>query len=397
MRELDLAFRGGLNRSLAAARKRIDSAGPYAQIGDEDRARALHLFSYAFSVPEAWPETAHLLLAMMPKMEMAGHRNDWIPYLERGLQRGREQNDLAICAELNLAIGYLELVQGNFQAAEAWFEAAQDSFQQIGSNAGCGKAYVRLARLKLDQELYEESAAFTVSALTLLNESDVERANCYYVIGSLHLIKGELDEGEQNYRISLGIWEEAEDQRRIAWGLGNLGILFYRRQDYKLALSHLLQALDIFQYVYDPANEAQIKNSLAMTYWQIQSFDISIQLLAQAQRMFTQVRDEMGIARVAHNLGMNYSRNAQWDLAYQAYQKSLIIWEKLGLIYELCNSLDSLGELYLVTKKFDLAISTLELGVDTLATISDHPSSEHLKESLLVNLKNARNGVEACH
>lgn len=381
-----------LRRSIRVAKRRIDQEKTYAQISEEEYKRAQNILGYAFKIPETWSDACQLLIAMIPKMEAAGYRNGWIQYLEQGLLISAAQQDVQNASELAVAVGYLELVQANFDVAEGWFKQARDGFSQLGDHAGEGKALNRLARLKLDQEEFDASVSFARSALSLLEKSDIERANSHYAIGSVHRIKGDLVEAESHYHTSLKIWEGANDQRRIAWGLGNLGLVFYHQKKYNASVSYFTQSLDIFEHTYDPANEAQIKNSLAVTYWQMRRFDEAAQLFIHAQKAFLRLKDDLGAARIMHNLGMYYFENAQWSLAHEAYHKCLALWGKLGLTYSLCNTLDGLGEVYLATKDFEKSIATFQHGLDELAKIPEHPSYELLKKSLTTHLREARLG-----
>ena len=49
-------------------------------VADVDRQQAWHLLSFALKVEEAWPVTRALVVALAPKLELAGCREDWIPY-----------------------------------------------------------------------------------------------------------------------------------------------------------------------------------------------------------------------------------------------------------------------------------------------------------------------------
>ena len=388
---------GGFNeiikRSIYIAKSRIEHEGEYVQISEEAYKRAQNILRYAFKVPDSWADTRQLLLTMIPKMEMAGYRNGWIQYLEEGLKISRAQEDTFSLSELSVAIGYLELVQANFQSAEKWFTHAQQGFSKIGDDRGHGKVLNRLARLRLDQEEYKASVAFAQSALSLLRNADVERANSHYVIGSVYRIEGKLAEAESHYRTSLRIWEDANDQRRIAWGLGNLGIVFLLQEEYNAAVSHFTQALEQFEHVHDPANEAQIMNSLAAAYLHMKSLDETDQLLIQAQKIFIRLKDDLGVARTSHNLGLYYFEKGRWAFASESYEQCLILWAKLGLTSSLCNTLDSLGKVYLAQNNFIQAMKTLQHGMETLASISDHPRYARLKESLTIHLRKAKEGM----
>lgn len=102
----------GASQALAQVQQ---SAG---QIPEDVRAQAWHLLDYALGVDPAWPQVRELLLALSPKMEMAGYRDEWLPFLQAGIERSIAQADRAVEARLELAVGQLLRLENRYNEAK---------------------------------------------------------------------------------------------------------------------------------------------------------------------------------------------------------------------------------------------------------------------------------------
>ncbi|MBV7334284.1 hypothetical protein KFU94_39820 [Chloroflexi bacterium TSY] len=57
------------------------SEGPLTGIDEE---QTLHTLDYSLRVSDTWPVTRDVLTLLAPKMEQAGYRDDWYPFLGGG-------------------------------------------------------------------------------------------------------------------------------------------------------------------------------------------------------------------------------------------------------------------------------------------------------------------------
>ena len=71
-------------RSVAHALVRIKSSGEESLPEIEQRF-ALHVLAFGLPLSSAWPATYHLLMALVPHLEKAGWRDEWLAYLEQGM------------------------------------------------------------------------------------------------------------------------------------------------------------------------------------------------------------------------------------------------------------------------------------------------------------------------
>jgi hypothetical protein len=79
-------------RSLDLLLMQVVAAGQAAPPSDV-RTQAMHTLDYAFQLPAIWQQVRHLLLALAPKMEQAGHRSEWLTLLDLAIEQSRHQRD----------------------------------------------------------------------------------------------------------------------------------------------------------------------------------------------------------------------------------------------------------------------------------------------------------------
>lgn len=68
---------------------------------------------------------------MAPKMEQAGHRHGWMPYLERGLRQSQLLGDEETKAGLHLQLGVLHQLRSNYAAARTHLKESVAGFKQL--------------------------------------------------------------------------------------------------------------------------------------------------------------------------------------------------------------------------------------------------------------------------
>ena len=161
-------FKTYIVRSLQATRSRVE-VHAYS-LPTAARERALHVLAYAFQLPEAWPHTRALLLALLPKMEQLGPGGDWLGCLIQGVQHGNEWGDSEAVAEFSWQLGSLYRRQSQFDQAREWLQTSVACFTQINQARGQARALNELAYVACLQHNYREANQQVEAALQLLDE-----------------------------------------------------------------------------------------------------------------------------------------------------------------------------------------------------------------------------------
>ncbi len=378
-------------RSAEVATAQILWVDRYAPLSDEARERALNAFEYARNVPAAWPQVYGLLLALAPKMEMAGYREAWIERLVQGVACSQRQEQVVAEAELSLQIGYLYLLMSRWQRATEWLSRSRDGFRSAGESAGEGRALNRLAMVDVRQERLSAAGELVVEAQHLLKE-DADLANSYFVLGTIAENRRGWQEAEHYYRQSLGCWRDQNDRRRTAWGLRNLGPVLREQQKYEEAIHCYEHALQVFAEIHDPINHSVTLMNLGNVHLHRHRAHQALKLYEEAEREFYRCADQFNLAKVYVNQGIAHLQTQSFAQAEVVLSRAAELWASLGNIKQLCNAIDGLGEIYRKQGDFEKAVQVLNKGLQRAKEIENPQAFAYYRSMLAKTLSKAERG-----
>jgi tetratricopeptide (TPR) repeat protein len=386
-------FQDYLGAGLQLVLAQVQAAEPL--VPDDLRRQAWHLLSYAFESDAAWPLARDLLLALAPKMEQAGFRDEWIVYLEQGVRRSQLLGDRVTAAECQLHIGHLHRLVSRFDQARQWLAASVEGFAVQGDQQGQARALNQLAYVECLQHQYSEAGRLAEQALALLAVEDPERAMSFFVQGMIAIDHERWLEAETLHRQSLVLREKQGDRRRIAWSLQNLGYALRGQEKYDEGILIYLQAASILYELVDMYNWAHVQMNLGLVYRLNGQPNEALTCHLQTNKFFHKVGDKLNLAKTSTNLGLDYLAVYEWQKAEQAFMASINIYKELGDESWRLNAVDGLAIAYLEQKLYSKAITTLETALTTLPQIADSPNYTYLLHSLTSHLRQAQQGQEA--
>ena len=139
-----VVFRRFIQNNVQYALSRL-SPGDNAVPEPEDRQWMLQALDYALEYPDAWPATRELVVALAPRMEQVGYREEWLGFLSRGIERSTEHGDEATEAELRLQLSILHQLLAQYDDARREMGISVQQFQKVGDERGRARASNRLA------------------------------------------------------------------------------------------------------------------------------------------------------------------------------------------------------------------------------------------------------------
>ena len=214
-------FKRYIMRSARAALTRL--AQETVGLSEEGRERALHVLPFALELAPAWPTARDLLLHLAPKMEMAGYRDDWRPYLQQGLACSRQYQDLLASAELQFHIGHLYRLQSRFELAQQALTNSVAEFAKLSQPTGKARALNQLAHMAWHQRQFATAQQLATEALDLLADNEQEKATSFLMLGLVATSWQKLHEAAHYFTQALQIYTERGNQQYIAWSLQHLG------------------------------------------------------------------------------------------------------------------------------------------------------------------------------
>lgn len=361
-----------------------------ALLTTEARDRALHVLSFALKWADVWPSTRDVLLLLAPKLEQAGHRDDWLPYLEAGITLSQACADPGAEAELSLAIGQLYRLVSRFAQARAWLTASRQTFASLGDDQGQARALNQLAYVAWQQHEYPTAERLAETARQLLHTSDAERAVSLSALGLVAIDRKEWIEAERYHREALQIRTAHGDLRKIAWSLQNLGYALRGQGKYTEAITYYQEAISVLENILDPANCAIAQMNLGIVYSLSGESVKALRIYSTAQSIFSKIGDKLNLAKILTSKGLDYLALHDLPQAESAFTASSALFQELNDISLYLNSLDGLGLVYLGQKQFDKASTVFELALAGLPQISGTPMHEYLLKVLPAHLAQAR-------
>jgi tetratricopeptide (TPR) repeat protein len=373
-------------RSMAAAteRNRLPTA--------REREQALLTLSYAMKVDAAWLAARDLLLALAPVMEQAGHRDDWTPYLEQGIEISRQVGDPHTEAELRWHLGIILERRSHYDAAREELAASAARFAEIDDLHGCAKALNRMAFVACLQRQSDEASDLASISAQLLAEEDSERGYCDFVWGHVALDMRDWQAAHDYFRQALARWRSGGDRRMIAWGLSNLGMAMRRLNDHTGAQASFEEAIALFGDVDDPVHEAVARMNLGNVYLMTGHPQQALDHYLAAEPVFQLVQGTMRLATVYLNIGMAYRRLGQWADAQRTLQASIHLYEQLALPAAVANVIDELGLTYHDQGLLEQAVAEFEKAWRNLSSL---PSVGVQLQSIEEHLEEARAAMAA--
>jgi tetratricopeptide (TPR) repeat protein len=318
-----------------------------ASLTPEEREQILHALGFALDLPETWPVARDLLVEVAPKLEQAGYREEWIPYLRRGIDRCRAMGESTVEAELALQLGILLQFMGQLEAAREHYALSAARAAAGGNRHQQARALNRLAfSLRLLGRL-EEAEATVHQATDLLEPEDVERAYSEFVRGIVALERGNRSLAIERYRQAMDIWERHGDVRMVAWTLNNLGSPLRSIGQYQEAIACYRRAIDLMQQIGDPLHAATARANLGNVYMTIDQPERALALYVEAEQVFRQTHDHFRLANITTNLGRVYRRLGRWPEARQHLEASIHLYDINGHQWGRVNARDSLAEVEL--------------------------------------------------
>lgn len=381
-------FRRYVQKSARAALARLQQAGTTFPV--EVRDRALHVLSFALQVDEAWPAARDLLLALAPKMEMAGYRDDWLPYLQQGLASSRQANDPLAAAELQLQIGHLYRLLSQFEQARQTLEASAVEFATLGNANGQARALNQLAHMAWHQRRYQEAHYQAMAALNLLPNSSPEKANSFSTLGLVAASWRQWQEAKHYFEKALQIHTDNGDQRRIAWDMQHLGNVLRNQGDYTQAVQYYENAIQVLTEIQDLRNCAITQMELGIFYWLMAQPTRALVLYMSAETFFRKSRDFLNLAKILTNKGLTYLTLCEWQQAIWTFIDSAALYKNLNDLYGQLNALDGLGLAYTGAGTYNEAIAVFEVALEQLPVIKDDPGAKLLEEELTMHQKQAQ-------
>ena len=301
---------------------------------------------FAMQLDEAWPWVKDVLLTIAPQMVQAGYQDGWAPYLVRGIELAETRGDVRTTAELQLNLGWLLQMRGDFDGADAWYAKSLAAFERLGDDNGTGRALSRQSFVACMCNEYERAQALAEHALSLFAPDDPERAAALNAVGRVAFYRGEFGDAQRAFEQALSLREEQGDLDNVARNLRDIGNVFVALHRFDEAMTNFERARRILRSARCSREEAYLLNNMGNVFCELHRFGDALRCYAEALHMHMEWQDELGVAVETFNLGYARHMMGDVDLAKPHFIAALRLWRRLGNLYMQAESLRYLGDVY---------------------------------------------------
>ena len=352
------------------------------------RIQALHILTYALQLEEQWPLARDLLLLLSDKLEQSGHREDWLPLLERGLQVSQQQHDIKAMAEIHWRIGYLFQVNGQFATACTHYAASATAFRKIRQPERCARVLNRYAYTARQQQQRTQALHLVEEAFQLTPADHPERANAYLVRGWLAFDERHWQEACDYFRKAVLILTQHGTAYQLACALRDLAGALHLLEQNDEAISTYQQAMTLFAQLGNLFQQAVITMNIGVIYLVGQQAARALEHFSQAEPIFHQLYDREHVSQLYLNQGIAQRMCQQLQLSERLLQAAIELFEQIGNLQWLANAVDELGLTLLQAGETDQAITTflqaltILVGVPVSSTYQRSEITQHLQTAL---------------
>lgn len=318
-------------------------------LSDQTCQHALHALSYALKTQTLWPVARELLLLMAAKMELAGARQHWLPYLQQGLLVSREQDDAEAEGRLSLFCGYIHQLCSDLAKAQQFYQQAIERFRTVGATRMMGVALNRLAYVARLLRQYEAAQQAVRQAINLLPSDDSECAISFDVLGWIAFDRHEWQTSAAYFQQALVAAESTHNREQAARYLYHVASALQMQKKVQEAILYHLQAIELLAQGQDRFEQAAAQMNLGVAYLLVEEWQKSLEVLDAADKIFRHYQDQIHQAMTATNRGIALRGLRRWEQAIESLQTGLNLFELLDDVPNIVNCLVELGKTWLAS------------------------------------------------
>lgn len=370
---------------LRGAEQTLHTVADQGALDAQAREQALLTLTYAMDLPEAWPVTRDLLVALAPRLEQAGYREQWIPFLEQGIERCRAAGDGGTEGELLHQLGMIYQLLGQLDDARRQYAQSAACFVRLGDQRRQARALNRQALTFRLQRRLDEAGRAADAAWALLLPDDPERGYSAFIWGCIALDNQNWPLAVQHYQEALQVAEKGGDLRQIAWSLSNLGPALRASGRNDEAAACYERAIAILGDIDDRVHQAAARTNLGNLYLNTDQYQAARLMYEQAEQVFREVRDLVRLASITTNLSLAYRQLGQPDRAAHYADASIHFNRQIGNYNGVINAMNCLTEACLDANRDDQAAALLDEAWTLLQPVQHEPGAAPLLADLRAN------------
>lgn len=219
------------------------------------------------------------------------------------------------------------------------------------------------AFLKMFSSNYHDS----INDLNQLSEKRLPRSlrgRVYYLSGLCNAFIGFNNISRQNYLNAIKIFREINDLEGLFVSLDELANVQMNLENYEIALSSALKALEIAEQTSNQWKISTVFRSIGSIYRYLGNFDKSYEFINNSLKIRRELNDEWGVSDCLNSLSISYYFEGKYDLSIETSHESLNLDRKLKDLHGEALSLFLIGDSYYMVGAFAKATDNLRMSYE---------------------------------
>jgi two-component system, NarL family, sensor kinase len=198
-------------------------------------------------------------------------------------------------------------------------------------------------------------------------------ANYYRRLGTLYKDNGKYKDAIDCYITEAGINKNTGNVVASASNINQIGVIYYRLNNFEKSLSFFLQAYSIYESENSLRGIASAGVNISETYAELDSFPQAIYYANKGLEAIRGMKDTTEIGYNYYSLGLIYLKQNLFDSALKYFRKSEYNYPSSHDYKNLIPTYNSIAQLFLNQNLFDSAITYHTMALDTATKYQNQP------------------------
>ena len=208
----------------------------------------------------------------------------------------------------------LLLVAFSAISLQGYSQTHVDSLTNLLQKSGSDTNRIRLLNEladKFSKSEMEVATRYADEAMRLSVNIDYQKGIAHSINqkGIIEFYRGNLDEAEKLFELSIETCKKASLDKYLALVLNNVGLVYHGAEDYETALSYFIQSAELMKALERPLGLANSLNNIGKLFYDQKKYEKALNYYERAQTLFNSVDDKMGMSTSFNNIGIIYSAN----------------------------------------------------------------------------------------
>ena len=324
-----------------------------------------------------WPLLQDGLEGFAAYYRLSGQLREAGDFLAAALQKLAGDDDLpALLAQLQLENGRLQQLQGNYAAALAHLQSANQYYQQSDQLTRRAQTSLETGMVMLRQGEHDQARTLFNEGLTLARETEdkaiIGRALNH--LGSVALLQGNYPDANALFAESLALRRQQGAKLEIAASLQSMGNVAMALGDYQTAITMYAESLQIKRAIGDKLGMATTLNNMAGIAYNQGDYAIARERYSASLTLRREMGDKLGVSRSSYNLGVALMAQGDYAAAQTQFTTSLEMARALGDKWGVASSLSNLGSVALAQGDYATAEAMNKEGLTIYRDMGDKRS-----------------------